>query len=91
MIALKNIKANRKKITCEAYVEDCRTPILLSFDRAKIKWTLSNSQTATHGVHHISITPKSTSAQQKSPNCHRSGQLCGIKAISMTQILLENF
>lgn len=37
MIALKNIKANREKITCEAYVEDCRTPILLSFDRAKNK------------------------------------------------------
>lgn len=35
MIALKNIKANREKITCEAYVEDCHTPISLSFDRLK--------------------------------------------------------
>lgn len=37
MIALKNIKANRDKITCVAYVEDCHTPISLSFDRQKKK------------------------------------------------------
>lgn len=33
MIKLKNIVRNEDKIVCEAYIEDCSTPVNLCYDR----------------------------------------------------------
>lgn len=35
MIRLKNIKKNHNKITCTAFLEDCGTPVCLTFDCVK--------------------------------------------------------
>ena len=37
VITLKNIKVSDKEIVCDAYVEDCHTPVSLCFDRNKRK------------------------------------------------------